>query len=72
MESLFLSSHQIKKMRERLEALKEDKILSCAEKELVIVTAVCSVFQFSAGIIDWTKSELDNIIKSWGSAFKLV
>ena len=40
------------------------------EKELIIVTAVCSVFRYSAGIVDWTKAELDDTTNSWISAFK--
>jgi len=62
--------HVRQEMRRRLAALKEDRVLSRPEKELVIVTAVCSVFRYSAGIVDWTKTELDDITKSWISAFK--
>ena len=57
-------------MRQRLAALKEDRVPSHPEKELIVVTAVCSVFRYSAGIVDWTKTELDDITKSWISAFK--
>ena len=56
-------------MQQRLAALKEDRVLSRPKKELIIVTAVCSIFRYSAGIADWTKSELDDITKSWISAF---
>ena len=62
--------HVRSEMRQRLAALKEDRVLSHPEKELFIVTAVCSVFRCSAGIVDWTKTELDDITKSWISAFK--
>ena len=50
-------------MRQRLAALKEDRVPSHPEKELIVVTAVCSVFRYSAGIVDWTKTELDDITK---------
>ena len=50
-------------MRQRLAALKEDRVPSRPEKELIVVTAVCSVFRYSAGIVDWTKTELDDITK---------
>ena len=62
--------HVRSEMRQRLAALKEDRVLSRPEKELIIVTAVCSVFRYSAGIVDWTKAELDDITNSWISAFK--
>ncbi len=62
--------HVQKEMQQRLVALKEDRVLSRPEKELVIVTAVCSVFRYSAGLVNWNKTELDNITKSWVSAFK--
>jgi hypothetical protein len=58
-------------MRQRLAAQKEDPVLSRPEMELFIVTAVCSVFRYSAGLVDWTKTVLDNITKSWVSVFKL-
>ena len=62
--------HVRSEMRQRLAALKEDRVPSHPEKELIVVTAVCSVFRYSAGIVDWTKTELDDITKSWISAFK--
>ena len=55
-----------KEMRQCLAALKEDRVLSRPEKGFVIVTAVCCLFQCRAGLVDWTKSELDNIIKVLG------
>ena len=64
--------HVQTEMRQRLAALKEDRVLPRPERELVIITAVCSVLRYSAGIVDWTKTELDDITKSWISAFKLV
>ena len=37
---------------------------------MVIITAVCSVFSYSAGFVDWTKTELDRISKMWTRAYK--
>ena len=52
-------------MQQRLTALKDDQALSRREKEQMIVIAVCSesVFRYSAGLVDWTKTELDSISK---------
>ena len=33
-------------------------------------TAVCSVFRYSAGFVDWTRTELDDISKVWVRAYK--
>ena len=57
-------------MTKKLEALREDRLLTRTEREQVNVTAVCSIFNYSAGIVDWTKSELDNISKMWTHAYK--
>ena len=62
--------HVRTEMQQRLKALAEDRVLSRTEKELVIKTAVCSVFRYSAGFVDWTKSELDSISKLWIRAYK--
>ena len=57
-------------MRQRLAALKEDRVLSRREREQIIVIAVCSAFQYSARLFDLTKSELDSISKMWAQAYK--
>ncbi len=57
-------------MEQRLNALAEDRVLTQKEKERVITTAVCSVFSYSAGFVDWTKAELDRISKMWTRANK--
>ena len=57
-------------MQQRLTALKDDRTLSRREKEQIIVIAVCSVFRYSAGLVDWTKTELDSISKMWARAYK--
>ena len=40
------------------------------EKELVIKTAVCTVFRYSAGFVDWSSTELEGISKLWIRAYK--
>jgi hypothetical protein len=56
-------------MEQRLNALAEDRVLTQKEKERVIIAAVCSVFSYSAGFVDWTKAELDRISKMWTLAY---
>jgi hypothetical protein len=53
-----------------LEALAEDRVLSRIQKEVVIRTAVCSVFCNSAGLVNWTRTELDCISRMWTRAYK--
>jgi hypothetical protein len=62
--------HVRTEMQQRLAALAEDRVLSRPEKETVIKTAICSVFRYSAGFVDWTRTELDNITKMWIHAYK--
>ena len=57
-------------MEQRLAALKEDRVLSIVEKEQIIITGICSVFRYSAFIVDWSTTELDNITRSWLMAHK--
>ncbi len=57
-------------MEQRLNALAEDRALIQKEKERVLITAVCLVFSYSAGFVDWTKAELDRISKMWTRAYK--
>ena len=49
----------LSEMRQRLAALKEDRALSRQEKELIIFTAICSVYRYRAGLVDWSKTELN-------------
>ncbi len=62
--------HVRREMRQRLEALAEDRVLSRNEKEVEIRTAVCSVFCFSAGLVNWTRTELESISRMWTRAYK--
>jgi hypothetical protein len=57
-------------MEQQLNSLTEDRVLAQKEKERVIITAVCSVFSYSTGFVDWTKAELDRISKMWIRAYK--
>ncbi len=51
-------------------SLVEDRTLSRPEKEQIIITGICSVFRYSAFIVDWSTTELDNITRSWITAYK--
>ena len=62
--------HVLSDMVKKLAALKEDRLLTQKEKEQIIVIAVCSVFNYSAGVVDWSKTELDRISMMWARAFK--
>ena len=57
-------------MQQRLAAPAEDRVLSRKEKELVIKTAVCTVFSYSAGFVDWSNTELEDISRMWIRAYK--
>jgi hypothetical protein len=46
-------------MRQLLAGLAEDRVRSHKEKGQVVETAVCSVCSYSAGLVDWTRAELD-------------
>lgn len=62
--------HVCKEMRERLMALAEDRTLSRKEKEVIIKTAICTVFSYSAGFVDWTSTELESITRMWIKGYK--
>ena len=62
--------HVLGDMTKKLEALREDRLLTRMEREQVIVIAICSIFNYSAGIVDWTKSELDYISVMVARAYK--
>jgi hypothetical protein len=62
--------HLLGDLVKKLEALREDRLLTRKEKEQVIVIAVCSVFNCSAGIVYLTKAELDHMSTVWACAYK--
>ena len=57
-------------MRLRLSALRTDKLLPPILKEVAIKIGVVSVFRYSAGLVPWSKTELDQLSKSWVAAYK--
>ena len=57
-------------MRLRLSALRTDKLLPPVLKEVAIKIGVVSVFRYSAGLVPWSKTELDQISMSWVAAYK--
>lgn len=63
-------AYVIEEMRKRLSALRLDRVLSPTLKELAIKIGVISVFRYSAGVVPWTKTELEQISKLWLAAFK--
>ena len=60
----------IEEMKKRLSALRLDQVLSPILKELAIKIGVVPVFRYSAGLIPWTKTELEQISQLWLTAFK--
>ena len=57
-------------MRLRLSALHTIKLLPPVLNELAIKIRVVLVFWYSAGLVPWSKTELDQISKSWVAAYK--
>jgi hypothetical protein len=62
--------HVLSDTKQQLNALAEDRVLTQKEKERVITTAVCKVFSYSAGFVDWTRAELHRISMMWTRAYK--
>ena len=60
----------IAEMLQRLSALRLDRVLSPTLKELAIKIGVIPVFRYSAGVVPWTKTELEQISRLWLTAFK--
>jgi hypothetical protein len=57
-------------MKQHLSALRLDSVLSPVPKELAIKIGVVPVFRYSAGVVPWTKTELEQISQMWLAAFK--
>ena len=57
-------------MQRRLESLNADEVLSPSLKELAIKVGIISVFRYSAGLVPWSRSELNNISKMWSTGYK--
>ncbi len=63
------NAHVLGDMGQRLAALREDRVFSRSEKELIILTGVCSVLRYSTCRVDWSNPELDKITQSWIKAY---
>jgi hypothetical protein len=63
-------AHVLTVMGQQFVLLKDDRTLSCPEKEQIINTGICSVFGYSAFIVNWSTTELDNIMLSWITVYK--
>ena len=55
--------HVREEMKRRLQSLTSDDVLSPSLKELAIKVGVVSIFRYSAGLVPWTRLELDQISK---------
>ena len=63
-------THVLTEMQHRLSALKTDKVLSPTLKEMGIKIGVVPVFRYSAGVVPWSRAELEQISKLWMTAYK--
>ena len=59
-------------MQRRLDELQKDEVLPPPLKELTITIGVTSIFRYSAGVVPWTRSELEVITNMWIRAYKYV
>ena len=59
------------KMKRRCKALAEDDAIPRGGiKELAVTSGIVSIFRASAGVVPWTRAELDDSTKVWIRAFK--
>ena len=63
-------AHVREEMLKRLDALKQDTVLSPSEKELVIKIGIVTVFRYSSGLVPWTRTELEGITNMWIRGYK--
>ncbi len=56
-------------MQRRLDELQKDEVLPPRLKELTLTIGVTSIFCYSAGVVPWTRSELEVITKMWIRAY---
>jgi hypothetical protein len=63
-------THVMQEMQHRLSALKIDNVLSPMLRELGIKIGVIPVFRYSAGVVPWSKAELEQISKLWMASYK--
>ena len=57
-------------MQRRLESLNADEVLPPSLKELAIKVGIISVLRYSAGLVPWSRLELNNISKMWSTGYK--
>jgi hypothetical protein len=57
-------------MKLRIAALRECEVLPPSFKETTIKIGVVSKFRYSAGLVPWSKTELNDITKLWIRAYK--
>ena len=60
--------HVLTTMQVRLQALREDRMLTPILKELAIKIGVVPIFRYSAGVVPWSKTELERINTMWLAA----
>ena len=61
--------HVLGEMQRRLESLNADEVLSPSLKELAIKVGIISAFRYSASLVPWSPSELNNISKMWSTGY---
>ncbi len=64
------NQHVMSEMKQRLAALRECDVLPPSFKEFTMKIGVVSKFRYSAGLVPWSKTELNNITKLWIRAYK--
>ncbi len=57
-------------MTQRLIALRSDRVLSPTRNELAVKFGLVLVLRYCAGLVPLSKTELEQISKSWLTAFK--
>ena len=65
-------NHVQGEMQRRLDALLGNEALLPSVKEMVIMLGVVSVFRYSAGVVPWSRSELEEIYNMWIRAYKQI
>ena len=66
----FEKARVMRKTRLRLEALSKAQLLSYGMRETAVKLGVVSVFRYSAGLVPWTSTELDDLTTQWVGGFR--
>ena len=56
--------------KERVMALSNAKFLSPSQRELVVQLSIVSLFRYTAGLVPWTFSELENLTRLWVRGYR--